>query len=464
MEALTIKEIVYAVRGALVCGNKNLQVTSVCINSKEIKKGDLFVPIVGEKTNAHKFINDAFDKGAVATFISEDVEKRDDKIYIKVDDTIKALQALATYYRNKFDIKIIGITGSVGKTTTKEMIAAALSTKYNVLKTSGNMNSQIGVALMMLCIEKEHELAVIEMGISEFDEMDRLVSIVKPCAAVITNIGVSHIGNLLSQENIRAEKLKIINEFNEDKNSVLFLNCNDSLLNEIVNKKDIKCNHVTKEKLANTKIVTFGNLAQNVQMVDGKSSFDMKLGESLEHVVINVLGNHNVYNAEVAILVANMFGIKPSEAKKGLEKYKPISMRGCITKINEITIIDDTYNASPDSIKGAIEILTKLTDVKRKIVVLADILELGKMSYKCHYEVGEFVAKQDIYEVITIGKEAMAIAKAVCKNNSGILVNSFNNNTETIRYLKEHLKKDDAILIKGSRGMYTDEIVKAIMS
>ncbi len=504
MEALTIKEIAEAVAGTILTGDENMQITNVSTNSKKLEAGSLFVPIIGEKVDAHDFIPDAFENGARACFTSRHKEVTKDMnqamAYICVKDTLEALQALGTYYRNKFNIPIIGITGSVGKTTTKEMVAAALETRYKVLKTEGNMNSQVGLPLMMLRLDSSYDIAVIEMGMSEFGEMAKLTSIAQPEAAVVTNIGVSHIGQLKTRENIRKEKLNIINSFQPG--SVLFVNGNDDLLSEIYTeskalqtRKDAAGNSAeekdkeysqnfgtidlsseTLEKFYQSKVVGFGiedtcdYRAENIKTSEGKTYFTLRKTKAQnatdgdgEEIVLQVLGIHNVYNALVALAVSELYHIPVSAAKEGLYNYQPIAMRGQIKEINQIRIIDDSYNASPDSMKSGIQVLLEMENISRRIAILADILELGELSYQCHYDVGTYIAEQKIDEVVTIGKEAAYIAKGVQDKNSGIVTHSFSSNQEAIQYLEGQLKAGDGILVKGSRSMRTDEIVKAFI-
>jgi UDP-N-acetylmuramoyl-tripeptide--D-alanyl-D-alanine ligase len=501
MEPLSIKEIADAVGGSVLYGNEETLIHYVSTNSKEEATESLFVPIIGERVDGHDFIHDAFKNGAIACFISKDISTLEELIYIKVEDTLKALQMLGSYYRNKFNIPVIGITGSVGKTTTKEMVSCALETKYNVLKTIGNMNSQVGLSLMMFHMNKEHEIAVIEMGMSEPGEMERLTKISRPELAIITNIGVSHIAQLKTKENIRKEKCNIINAFNKE--SILYLNGDDILLKElyhenlkepfheniITNYKEnsqsygiIDLEDITREKLFLGKTVSYGldndceYRAENIRTSNGKTYFTLcveskaysieekdiaKSHITEEEVVLSVLGIHNVYNALVALAVANHYGITSSVAKLGLETYSPISMRGQIKKTGDITFIDDSYNASPDSMKSGIGVLLSLENVKRRIAVLADVRELGEVSHDCHYEVGVYISSKEIDEVITIGEEAFYIGKGIEDNNKSINVVSFYNNEEVIRYLKKELKQGDGVLVKGSRSMRTDEIVKA---
>lgn len=495
MESLSIKEIAHAVNGKILCGDENQLITSVSTNSKNLEPGALFVPIIGEKVDAHDFIESVFQNGAVACFTSKHTQMEKERVYIAVNDTLEALQALGAYYRSKFNIPVVGITGSVGKTTTKEMIAAALATKFNVLKTEGNMNSQVGLPLMMLKFNREYEIAVIEMGMSEFGEMERLTPISRPEVAVMTNIGVSHIGQLKTRENIRKEKLNIINAFKED--SVLYINGNDELLHDIleaseeINKslnnvnvgnveKDVKNSHIstkidvseaTYEKLKDANVVAFGTnpdceyRAENIITINGETHFTLRNGkDDGEEIILQVLGVHNVYNALAALAVAAHYGIPATIAKEGLYAYKPIAMRGQIKEVHGITVIDDTYNASPDSMKGGIQVLLELDNVKRRIAVLADVLELGEHSYQCHYDVGAFIAEHAIDEVITIGKEAEVIAKAIKERKGLAKTNSFMSNEDAISYLKQTLKVGDGVLIKGSRSMRTDLIVNALLS
>jgi len=317
MEALSIEEIARAVEGRVLSGDETIAITYVGTNSKVQEANGLFVPIVGEKTDGHKFILDAFANGAVACFTDRELDYREGKAYIGVENTLKALQDLGSYYRNKFNIPVIGITGSVGKTTTKEMVAAALETKYNVLKTEGNMNSQVGLPLMMLKLNKEHEIAVIEMGISEEGEMEKLAKIARPETAIVTNIGVSHIAQLKTRENIRKEKMNIINEFKEG--STLFLNGNDDLLSEIKPGIDLDLKPLTKESLIKSEIITFGaDTSCDYKAVDITSSLGsthFTLSHTREEITLSVLGLHNVYNALAALAVAKHYNIPVSIAK-----------------------------------------------------------------------------------------------------------------------------------------------------
>lgn len=478
---LTVKEIISAVNGKLLHGSEEIIVTSASVNSREIETGALFVPVIGERVDGHKFIDGAFESGAVATFVaaSENVESfQKDKAYIQVEDTVEALQALGSWYRDQFKMPVIGITGSVGKTTTKEMVGAALATKYNVIKTLGNMNSQIGLPLMMFHFEQSHEVAVIEMGMSEEGEMERLSAIAKPDMAIMTNIGVAHIGQLGTQENIRREKLNFINDCSGNRaKRKLFLNGDDKLLREVKEvANDVAMTEKTRLAMTETDCVLFGLeegfdfYGKDVSVKNGKTYFTLVYPEGEEEIVLSVLGIHNVENALVALAAAYELGIAPSVAKQGLLEYQPIAMRGQIYEHNGITIVDDTYNASPDSMKSSANVLLQMENLDRRIIVLGDVLELGSVSRQCHYEVGAFIAKasyqgKTIEEVVTVGTEARAIAEGVKETEGGeqIVVHSFENNEDALGYLKEKALEKTGIIVKGSRGMHMENIVNGLL-
>lgn len=463
MEMLRIDEIVKAVDGVLLYGDEHCPIHSVSTNSKEVESGALFVPIIGERVDGHNYIDSALENGAAAVFTSrEGTIFIKGKAYIQVKDTLEALQALASYYRDKFDLPIIGVTGSVGKTTTKEMISTVLEQKYKVLKTSGNMNSQVGVPLMMFQIQKEHEIAVIEMGMSEFGEMEKLASIVKPDVGVMTNIGVSHIAQLKTQENIRSEKLNMIKEFKED--AILYVNGDDVLLADIP-KNRASFGHPILENIS---VCTYGinnhcdYQGSMVRTIGNETHFLYGAARDNREITLGVLGIHNVYNALVALAIGERYQVIYEMANKALHDYRPIAMRGQIQEIDGMLLIDDTYNASPDSMKSSIAMLLELPNRKRRIAVLADVRELGELSYECHYGVGEYIAGKNVDLVVTIGMEAKAIAQAINNNDKGMLTISVETNQEAILYLREYLKSGDGVIIKGSRGMHTEEVLEGI--
>lgn len=488
MKPIKVEEIINATGGVLLCGRKDTLIQNVVIDSREEAKKALFVPIVGEKTDGHRYVKGAITNGAEALFIQKDTQFRENILslakekevaVIEVEHTVLALQRFASWYRSCFTLPVIGITGSVGKTTTKEMIASALETKKSVLKTIGNKNSQIGLPLMMFYLDDSHEVAVIEMGMSEVGEMKNLALVAKPECAVMTNIGVAHIAQLGSQEAIRREKLAITNEFLEG--SVLFVNGNDKLLAETVtqitqNEITIDCTTTTKEALAKTTPITYGigegftYSAKKIRTTEQGICFTVCYKEQEELVEflvqLKVYGEHNVLNALAAIAVANHLGIDTKTAISGLEQYEPIAMRGQIKKVDGVTWIDDTYNASPDSMKSGANVLLSIAG-KRHIAVFADVLELGECSEQLHREVGAYLAslkKNDkmVDILITVGEQAAFLAKEA-KQCGLQQVSSFSSNPEASAYLKELLQEGDVVLVKGSRGMKTEEIMKACL-
>ena len=491
MISVSVEQLVAAVHGELLAGSGNRQIKNVTIDSREQEEDALFVPIIGEKTDGHKYVSGALKNGARALFMQKESAYKEEILalagetgasVVAVEDTVAALQQFAAWYRNRFALPVVGITGSVGKTTTKEMISAALETEKKVLKTIGNKNSQIGLPLMMFYMEDSYDIAVIEMGMSEVGEMRNLALVARPECAVMTNIGVAHIAQLGSKENIRKEKLNIVNCF--DNNSVLFVNGNDTLLNELAteitqNSITIDCDKETLPVLQSTKAVTYG-ICENEEaksfdvmaknLVTGGSGIGFTAVvrengvEKQIPVQLKVYGTHNVMNALAAIAVAMRYGIAPEKAAEGLAQYEPIAMRGQINVVNEITWIDDTYNASPDSMKSGAQVMLSL-EGKRHIAVLADVLELGEASEGLHREVGAYLAalqengrKTDI--LVTVGTQAAFLADEA-KQQGLKEVHSFSSNAEAVACLKEMLLPGDVVLVKGSRGMHTEEIVKA---
>lgn len=487
MIPVKVEQLVTAVGGELLTGSDSQIIKDVIIDSREKSEDSLFVPIIGEKTDGHKYVAGALAGGAKTLFMQKEsaykeeilsLAKEAEACVVAVEDTVAALQDFATWYRNQFELPVVGITGSVGKTTTKEMISAALETEKKVLKTVGNKNSQIGLPLMMFYLDDSYDIAVIEMGMSEVGEMKNLAAVARPECAVMTNIGVAHIAQLGSKENIRKEKLNIVNEF--DKNSVLFVNGNDTLLNklatEITQKSiTIDCDEASRVVLKDTKAFTYGISAAEefdisaVDLVTGGSGIGFKAvisadgNRQMVPVQLKVYGNHNVMNALAAIAVAMRYGISPQKAAEGLAEYEPIAMRGQIKTVNGITWIDDTYNASPDSMKSGAQVMLSL-EGKRHIAVLADVLELGEASEQLHREVGAFLATlteqgrtTDI--LVTVGNQAAFIADEAKKLGIKQAV-SFTSNTEATGFLKNTLTMGDVVLVKGSRGMHTEEIVK----
>jgi len=451
---MTIRKIVAACGGKLLCGDPDTVVTSVVIDSRVVADGSLFVPLVGKKTDAHTFLHAAFASGAVAALTQEHTRMEAKEAWIAVDSTQLALQHIAAAYRKSFSIPVVGITGSAGKTTTKEMIALALSARYNVMKTRGNHNSQIGLPLMMFEFSREHEAAAVEMGMSDFGEMANLARVAEPKYAVMTNIGISHIGQLKTRENILKEKLHITDRFT--RGSVLFLNGDDPMLADLRGKTPYET-------------VFYGTApwcdfrAEGITVQKETTAFRCITlrGESVD-VTLPVLGIHYVLDALAGLAVAERLGVALERAADALGDYRPIAMRQQIYHVNEITVIDDSYNSSPDAAKSSLSVLSGFR-VGRRVAVLADMLELGEHSRQAHFGVGAFAAENGVDILLTVGPEAKTMAEGARSVRSGIDCRVLDNNYQAVAELKSFLSPGDAVLVKGSRGMHTDEIVRALL-
>ncbi|MBQ8924363.1 MAG: UDP-N-acetylmuramoyl-tripeptide--D-alanyl-D-alanine ligase [Lachnospiraceae bacterium] len=455
MMNITVREIVDVTKGKLLNGSEDVVLYDICIDSRMTKEGDLFVPIIGEKTDGHYFIEQSLDKCAATLTSRPDEKITVDKPYILVDETIKALQDIGAYVRNKFNIPFIGVTGSVGKTTTREMIATALSGEKNVYRTSGNHNSQIGTPLILSRIDEDAEIAVIEMGMSEEGQMDILSHLVKPDICVVSKIGVAHIEFLKTKENIRKEKLSIINAMNED--GALFLNGDDDMLEEIKDKTGVRTFYYGTKEWCDYR-------AENIHMENYQYVYDYVHDDDRIKVILNALGNHNVINSLAGLAIADYMGLDVQIAAKQFETFQGLRLK-LLHIPNKYTIIDDTYNASPDSMKASLDVLDEFDVMEggRKLAVLGDMFELGENSEKYHYETGEYLAKKSIDDLIVVGELSQHIADAVEANNPNIKCYRFKDNGEVALYLLSVMKPEDIVLIKGSNGMHLNEIVSNLL-
>lgn len=446
---LKISEILSATGGKLLCGSEDTVVTSFSTDSREIKSGTMFVPIKGEKVDAHIYLDSVFETGAAAAFTEQEVPLGERPLVL-VQDSREALQKSASFFRGKFDIPIVGITGSAGKTTAKEMVALALSSKLKTLKTAGNANSQVGVPITVCGLRKEHQAAVVEMGVSMPGEMERIAAVVKPNYAVVTNIGVSHIEFLGSRENIMEEKLHIADYIPAE--GALFVNGDDDLLPAL------------KARTKDYRVITFGVSrdcdwkASQLRQADNGIFFTCEYRGGSVQAFVPAAGVHNVRNALAAFAVAYTLGIELESAVRAIGAYKPPAMRQQILKAGEVTVIDDSYNASPDSMKGAIDILISLKSEGRKIAALADMLELGERGPQEHLEIGKYAAGKKVDILVCVGKLAQQYGEGyageyVCLQNA----------QEALEYLKTVLQPGDTLLVKGSRSMKMDEIVSGLV-
>ena len=461
MKAIQIKDIVTAVSGTLAWGDEEGYVSHVSIDSRDVKNETLFVPIIGERVDAHRFIPDVLAAGVSCVFSSDHTVQGNQGACIYVEDTLLALQKFAAWYRSLYSMPVIGITGSVGKTTTKEMIATVMETKYHTVKTYKNLNSQIGVALMMFELDEDTEMAVIEMGISMPGEMDRLVEIVRPECAVMTNIGVSHIGNLGSRGNICAEKGKIATY---SPNSGMLYACGNGDMKQLVQ----DC-----VPLGKCELVYYGTESgcsyqgKEIQTDTDGQCFTYVYPDGQEKVELSVMGVHNVNNAIVALALAGHYNVPLAGALQALKEYRPLDMRGVVHHVNGVHVIDDTYNASPDSITSNLRALFDYPGEGRRIAMLADVLELGEDSRNLHEGIGKYIVEESekgrkLAGLITVGTEAAYMGTYV-KEHSEIPVMCCENREQAVCEIQKCMQKEDWILVKGSRGMKMDQVVEQLI-
>lgn len=453
MQKLTIQDILNATGGALVCGSEEAEFSSITTDSRKAGDGVLFIPLIGEKFDGHEFITAAFDMGAAVVLTQKDTEPFIDKTMIRVEDTFKAFRDIAAYYKAKYRIPTVAVTGSVGKTTTKDMLYSALNEKYNTIKTPNNFNNEIGVPITVLMQESEHEAAVIETGMNHFGELERLAGIIKPDAAVITNIGMSHIENLGSQEGILKAKLEITKYF--DENNTLILNGDDKLLAAVKSEGRYKIMRYgidsTQNDVYAKDIVNKGlNGIEFTAVVEGKEY----------PASVSVPGRHNVYNALAAICTGLVFGVSVEESIAGIKKCEYTTQRLEIEYHDGIEIINDCYNASPDSIRAALSIMPYSLQ-SRKVAVLGDVLEMGSFAKQAHYELGKEIIENKIDLLVTAGENAREIAKGAQELGFTNSV-SFDKTLGAVNYVKECVKNGDCVLVKASHGMHFEDVVEAI--
>lgn len=425
-------------------------INRVSIDSRDVDANTLFFAIKGDRFDGHDFINDVVEKGVGAVVCHQPVECS--VPVIMVEDTKTALLDLASYYKSTFtDLKLIALTGSVGKTTTKEMVACVMAQNGETLKTEGNFNNEIGMPRTLFRIEDSTKNAVIEMGMDGFGQISDLTRCARPDCAIITNIGVSHIEILGSREGILKAKLEILEGLT--KGSSLFLNGDNDLLSSVKND--------------DYNIVFFGIenkncdiLAEDIKEIGLSTEFVAVKGDIRQKIAIPTVGIHNVYDALSAFAVGLHYGVLPEKIAEGLKSYVPSGMRQRIREAGGITVIEDCYNASPDSQKAGLNSLCRIAK-QRKIAVLGDMLELGEYSEEAHRTVGEYAAECGVDLLYTFGKESEYMADSA-KNSGMKSVCSFTDKGELTEALLGEIKAGDTILFKASRGMRLEEIFEKI--
>lgn len=446
MRGITVKE------AAEICGgilhndiNADKEVLSVCIDSRKVEQGSMFAALKGERVDGHDYIAKAFELGAVCC-IAERVPEGTGGSVIVVSDVAAALKVLAENYRKRYDIPVIGIAGSVGKTTAKEMVAAVLSQKFRVLKTEKNLNNELGVPLTVFRIDPEHEAAVIEMGISDFGEMTRLAKMARPTMAVYTLIGHAHLERLHDREGVLKAKTEMVDYMPED--GTLFLNGDDDLLSTYVCKQ----NRVIYGTGENADV-----RAENIRSDSfAGMSCDIVCGDRRIAADIPAYGRHMVYAALEGAAVGIKMGLSDSEIAAGIAQYETVGRRANISDTGYITLVDDCYNANPDSTKCGIDSLKECSG--RKVCILGDMLEMGENKEELHAEVGRYAAENGAALLLTVGE----LSRYTCDGAKGITALHFDTNAQLIEKLPELIEKGDTVLVKASHSMRFEEISEAL--
>ncbi len=454
MEAMTVQELLEATGGRLLAGSPEQTFTAVETDSRAIHAGALFVALRGEKTDGHKYVAGALAAGAEGCLVVDPVNTvAEGKFCVQVPDTLLAIGEVARAYKAKFDIPVVGITGSVGKTTTKDMVAAVLGKKYKVLKTEGNFNNELGLPLTLFRLTREHQICVLEMGMNHFGEIDYLTKIVRPDVAVITNIGDAHIENLGSRANILKAKSEIFNYM--EPGSLAVLNGDDPLLRGLegqIAPNIVFCGEDHQPPYEAKIIKQLGSKGMSCTVKTPAAEFT---------VTVPALGNHMIYPVLMACAIGEKFGMTGEEMKAGVEAFVPTKMRMNVIRQGDVTILDDAYNANPQSMRAALEVLSQ-TDGTYRAAVLGDMFELGVLGPDLHRCVGEFAgAVGNIDALLAVGDLAWNLYDGA---NQSDLPNVFyaKDKASAMAMLPELVRPGAVILVKASRGMHFEEIVREL--
>ncbi|MBR4241154.1 MAG: UDP-N-acetylmuramoyl-tripeptide--D-alanyl-D-alanine ligase [Eubacterium sp.] len=450
MKSLKLTDIIKNINAKSdYCGD--IEISGVSTDTRTIRKGDLFIALVGENFDGHNFIKTAEENGAAAVICSKEVSA--DIPVLLVDDTLLAMHHLASYYRSLLDIKIVAITGSNGKTSTRDMTKTVLSSKYKVYSTDKNYNNEIGLPKSVFQLDDSYDIAVLEMGMNHLGEISRLTNIAKPDIAIITNVGKAHIGNLGSQENILKAKLEILEGLNE--NGLLILNGDDALLRNADTGAFKK--QFTGIENQNADIVAF-DINSNID----KTEFSVKYSDDEAKGFIPLLGRYNVLNALEAMLCAEHFDIDLKTAFKALEGYQKVSMRCETEEINGIIFVKDYYNSSPDSSRVALETLETYSKNNKTVALLGQMLELGEFSEKEHENLGKMCVKNNIDFAYFAGDDYEAFKRGMPDNSKAFAKEDKARMIDDIKEFIKTLPKGSAVLVKGSRGMKMEEVFEAL--
>ena len=453
MKNLTLENITQVCGGTYYgpAGKLQEEVSSIITDSRKADEGCLFVPIVGERVDAHKFIPQVMEAGALAT-LSERVLENADFPYIVVESSLQAVKDIAEFYLKQLEIPVVGITGSVGKTSTKEVIASVLSQKYRTLKTQGNFNNELGLPLTVFRLRDEDEMAVLEMGISDFGEMTRLAKIARPDTCVITNIGTCHLENLGDRDGVLKAKTEIFKFLKP--NGHIVLNGDDDKLSTVKEQEGIA--------------PVFFGMSQGCQVYGDEivsrglkgMTCNIHIGEDSFKVDIPMPGRHMVYNALAAAAVGRIYGLTDEQIKAGIESLEPISGRFRMIDTEKFLIVDDCYNANPMSMKASLDVLQD--GAGRRVAVLGDMGELGTDEVQLHEGVGEHAGKCDIDVLICTGKLCKSMAEKAMQTNPNLKVIYEPDRESLLEHLKGYVQQGDTILVKASHFMKFEEVVEKL--
>lgn len=459
LEQMTLENIAKSCGGTYVGDDalRGSEITGAVIDSRQVEPGYLYIPIRGERVDGHRFIPDVFAKGALAVLSEEPLDNPAGP-YIQVASSEQALKDIAEFYRSTLSIKIIGITGSVGKTSTKEMISAVLSRKYNVLKTEGNFNNEIGLPLTILRIRREHEVAVVEMGISEFGEMHRIAKVAKPDICVMTNIGQCHLENLIDRDGVLRAKSEIFDFLKPDGHIVL--NGNDDKLITVQEVKGVKPVFYYVEDGTAKKVDLPYEITADAIENKGLRGLNANLHFPEEVCQIHepIPGVHNVYNACAAACVGRIMGLTNEEICQGIAHAKTIAGRTNLITLGEVLVIDDCYNANPVSMKASLDVLAQADG--RKIAVLGDMGELGENEREMHYDVGKYAANTGVDILFCCGTLSEELAKGAQRGHTKVMY--FADREKLTQTLINFVEAGDTVLVKASHFMEFPKIVKAL--
>lgn len=458
MKNMSLYQIAEACRGQLFAENSltDTEAAGVVIDSRLVEKDFLFIATAGERVDGHAYIPAAFEKGALAV-VCEKLPSQPAGPCILVENSLTALRDIAKWYRSQLTVKVVGITGSVGKTSTKEFISSVLSAKYQVLKTEGNFNNEIGLPLTILKIRDFHEIAVLEMGISNFGEMHRLSEIARPDICVITNIGQCHLENLGSRQGILKAKTEIFDFMNKD--GFVCINGDDDMLvtiPEVYGRKPLRFGMGSGNDVYAAEVQTKGLFGSSCIIHGKNTAFQADIPLPGEHMVLNALA---------ATCVGTLLELTPQEIAAGIAAVKPLGGRSNIIRLEQCTVIDDCYNANPVSMKAAIDLLT-MADT-RKVAILGDMFELGSGEKALHREVGTYAASKQPDLLVCVGNlsyEMYQGAFEVIQRQPGTDLAYFEKRDALIQALPDLIKDSDTVLVKASHGMGFDNVVKALVN